>query len=950
MGRYRSGAVPAHFRPASRNATVIAGMIVLLLVPSAQARAQNGAPHPDSVRLPGIDSAVPASRLVGPVDVIDAPDARPGAVVSVVVRVPALALDSSAVYTLTPAEGVRLFGTTTGTLARSGAMAMVPFAFATPRGQPPGPMNIARLDVRRHDGAVWRAHVRTTVGAHHALRLRADTAAVLLERGTALPLVFTLVNAGNATDTVVVSVMQPARWHVESPPALVIEPGGEARVVLRVRAPDDALLGETQIVHVVAAGLGGSAGGNVQIEVGNGVDDGSPWVNMPATATIGISDAAAGGEAPLAVGLDASGRIGRGTDATITLRHTPLRQMAPAFHRYLNGPAVRVGLRRGDNSIEGGDLVLGGAPLMGHVTQGTGVQARLRFGALLTEMYAARPSMYGTAHSGALLHASGELPIGFGTVGVRLADLERPYGISGVNERTSLAAARFATAPRQPFAAHVETGVMRVEDAAGRNRTGAAVDLQTRYHQSRLDITARLRRVPGALATSGPAIDESFIGAGLDLGAGLAVNGWAAHNGIRLLDGAGTTFDGGALALQWRRGPASAQLGGHLSSTESRGFFGRDAARRSVTLGGTAPLGPVRVDGTLEIGRSRTHDAERDLRSVQARASWQHGPLWLWLGTTHTRGLYASSYHRTDIGASMRTRRIEMDAGIGANLLAASADERAIAGWASTTVHTDARTSLVFGLDYARWSASGGGTRVSFGARRAFALPLPLRRRPVASGTVFDDLDGDLVRDPDEPPVPHVRVRRGTLATTSDERGTFAFRSDDAGVARELRVDAATLPQGMMVPPAAALASEGRVDVPLHRAAALRLSLFEDLDGDGVRSANERGSPAALVLVIDDRGRTRTALADSTGTITFRALSPGVYSVRAPGSDRALQPRTLTVRLEPGGDATVEVPVPIRVRAIRFRGPPAGPEGDDGTPASASGGVVPPATGGTRPR
>src|SRR5690606_15110641 len=295
----------------------------------AQAGAQNGAPHPDSVRLPGIDSAVPASRLVGPVDVIDAPDARPGAVVSVVVRVPALALDSSAVYTLTPAEGVRLFGATTGTLARSGAMATVPFAFATPRGQPPGPMNIARLDVRRHDGAVWRAHVRTTVGAHHALRLRADTAAVLLERGTALPLVFTLVNAGNATDTVVVSVMQPARWHVESPPALVIEPGGEARVVLRVRAPDDALLGETQIVHVVAAGLGGSAGGNVQIEVGNGVDDGSPWVNMPATATVGISDAAAGGEAPLAIGLDASGRIGRGTDATITLRHTPLRQMAP---------------------------------------------------------------------------------------------------------------------------------------------------------------------------------------------------------------------------------------------------------------------------------------------------------------------------------------------------------------------------------------------------------------------------------------------------------------------------------------------------------------------------------------------------------------------------------------------------------------------------------------------
>lgn len=104
-------------------------------------------------------------------------------------------------------------------------------------------------------------------------------------------------------------------------------------------------------------------------------------------------------------------------------------------------------------------------------------------------------------------------------------------------------------------------------------------------------------------------------------------------------------------------------------------------------------------------------------------------------------------------------------------------------------------------------------------------------------GLVFDDRDGDLARSPDEPLLAGVPVHFGPLRTRTDEEGEFRFYDEVQG---ELRVDAATLSDGYVMPAGFHPPTSGRVEIPVFRTAVLRLRLFLDRDGD-------RRAPAPLI-------------------------------------------------------------------------------------------------------
>jgi hypothetical protein len=837
----------------------------------------------------------------------------------VAVRVPARPGIEKADYQVRPGTKVMLYGRHRGRLQWSETEAILPLTFSVPKTEAAGVMHIAQVVVHWTDGTEWVADVQSRVGVRRALALTLAANSTLIGRGGSASIAFTLENRGNAADTVQLGFHTPARWELTGPVRHTLAAGEAVTGILHVRAPGDAFLGETQVLAVTANGLGSTSTGSAALEVASETAPDATWVRMPATAVIGFADASQLQNSPFSFGLEAGGPLGYGLEGSLYARHTGSLYTAPAFHRYLAGPSLRAELTRNGDRLTAGDVMLGGSPLLGHYMQGSGVDAEAAIGAVRTAFHASRPfALDAPVRDGHLVRAMGVVAVGSGTITATLADLDRPYGIGAETERTRLATAAYRVGTQHGHSAGMELGIMRLQDADGRARSGAAMDATYRYHDNRLDVTARMRRVPGTVATSGSAVDETFVSAAAQLGRGMSASGWAIRDDVALLDGSDTRRDGAALALRWRSGLAAAQISANLAANYGTGLISGDSRRRSISLGGTAPLGPLMLDGTVELGRVETHDFDEPLRSAAARLSYQQGATWLWLGTTRASGVFGADMQRVDLGATVRTRRIEVDGGAGTYFGGRSIADN-LNAWLSTTLHVDTRSALIVGLDYLPWS-SGNGVRLSLGARRAFALPLPIKRHAVVQGMLYDDRNGNLRRDAAEPPLSGVVLRRGAMYTTSDERGRFAFY-DDARVTGEMRIDPASLDAGLLIPPGVRLPAGGRVDVPLHRAASLRLTLFNDADGDGLRGPDESHGSRATVEIVDEHDRTRTAAADENGVIVLRALSPGRYTVRAFAAQpqRSAPARILTLVLEPAGTLSVNVPVPFKPVEIRFK-------------------------------
>ena len=158
------------------------------------------------------------------------------------------------------------------------------------------------------------------------------------------------------------------------------------------------------------------------------------------------------------------------------------------------------------------------------------------------------------------------------------------------------------------------------------------------------------------------------------------------------------------------------------------------------------------------------------------------------------------------------------------------------------------------------------------------------RRGGSVEGTAFLDRNLDGVRDPDEPGLAGVAVRVGDVQVVTDDDGGY-----------RLRVPAGTQPVGYGAgvpssvvargPDALTVEDDGdvRLDLPFAPSATLRVTLFDDLDGDGVRSDGEPGIAYGGVLL---EGPLRLeARMDGRGSADVTGLVPGRYTVR-PDPDR----------------------------------------------------------------
>ena len=191
-----------------------------------------------------------------------------------------------------------------------------------------------------------------------------------------------------------------------------------------------------------------------------------------------------------------------------------------------------------------------------------------------------------------------------------------------------------------------------------------------------------------------------------------------------------------------------------------------------------------------------------------------------------------------------------------------------------------------------------------------------LSERLEAQGVVYRDRNANGRQDAGEPGVPGVELRFDNVRITTGRDGMYRLPSSLRG---RLRVDAASLPSGVIAHPRLALDSLERRDIPLVPTGTRAVVLQLEADADG--------------RMLDvDLSKAEVWLRDAEGfewvgrgvvnRFVFEHVPVGVYSLRL-NFDRLTEPvRTDEIAVEILEGNATEIVVPVRGRAVRIITPP----------------------------
>ncbi|MEO6067909.1 MAG: hypothetical protein ABIQ41_08015 [Gemmatimonadales bacterium] len=161
---------------------------------------------------------------------------------------------------------------------------------------------------------------------------------------------------------------------------------------------------------------------------------------------------------------------------------------------------------------------------------------------------------------------------------------------------------------------------------------------------------------------------------------------------------------------------------------------------------------------------------------------------------------------------------------------------------------------------------------VALRLERGFSLGWAVHT-PMTRGTVFQDRNGNGVRDSDEQGLAGVMIRRGSQTAVTDGSGRFALQGTDPV---PLEVDPVSLPAGVVAPSMAQGHGAQTLAFGVVPTGAVAVRLVPVLDELGRRPESPFSDLA--VLARDDRGAEWYLRADSTGLVRFDALPPGRYT------------------------------------------------------------------------
>jgi len=183
------------------------------------------------------------------------------------------------------------------------------------------------------------------------------------------------------------------------------------------------------------------------------------------------------------------------------------------------------------------------------------------------------------------------------------------------------------------------------------------------------------------------------------------------------------------------------------------------------------------------------------------------------------------------------------------------------------------------------WVRQGNrsGWSTALRVERSFGTPGFLRAGR-GTGVVFEDVDGNGVRDAGERGLSGVVVRVGSEVVVTDRGGAYRLTRTGGGLAD---IDERSLPFGLMVAPSMARAMmanarDGAQDIAVLPVGSIEVRL--ELVVDTV-VRNTSGSFAGVtVAAVDAAGRRHIARVTPDGRALFDALPPGAYRLDVDGS------------------------------------------------------------------
>ncbi len=185
-------------------------------------------------------------------------------------------------------------------------------------------------------------------------------------------------------------------------------------------------------------------------------------------------------------------------------------------------------------------------------------------------------------------------------------------------------------------------------------------------------------------------------------------------------------------------------------------------------------------------------------------------------------------------------------------------------------------------------------------------------------GWVFEDRNRNGVRDPGEPGVGGVTVRRGSDRVVSRRDGRYRLPAAARG---RTQVEIASIPAGLVAHPTLGADAVEIRDVPLLPTGHVSVRLELTPDESGRVPAVDLSQ--AVVLLKDDTGFEWVGRASDSATVVFDGIPTGRYTLRVDGGnlrEPVRVPTDITVDVLPHERSSLRVPV--RGRQIRIITPP----------------------------
>ncbi len=796
-------------------------------------------------------------------------------------------------YEVLQSGGVPILGNLYG-VVRADAQRTVLLTLPVPGSTRAGTVPIAMVRFSADGATPVDVPVRLTIAPFQRIELRAMEGLRAVQPGGLLTLGFRVLNMGNVADSVEVRVITPAGWQVAGGPnlgAIALGVHEAADRMLNIRLPLTGPNGSLS-VRLIAL-VHGQPVSTVDIPVQVLLQTGATRRGGPVLTT-GVGVAAGPGGPPIAAFTAAID--GQLTDGIQISGHT---SFTPGYSDRAAYGLARAGLFPAPSALEltargwrAGLGLIGPklSDLTGTALSGEGAAFELTPSGWKVSAFAAEPRFGRGTGNGVLTGGRIETHLGGALFSGAVSHLDEQ---EGQNRRLD-ALALGASVPG------IFAGALSTEVAQRWFAGGAGLGWSAEYTREHLGnrLRVRISDAPGGIAAFARARHELSAEAGQKLTShlGLSGNYWRTSDdptsGFSALVSSGWSFGGDVRPL----GGLDARLdfrGYDFSAATAAGRFGSS----ETSLGASVNAHRGSIFGTVEgtfgklqrmTGTAGTTLVEAALRS-QLRAA---------LGVSSARGFLqlTARIDQTGTGAGYLPRQAQI--GIRADhvqLLTLGGTRLSVNGSLDRLTWFGDRGALTaasagFSAEFASGSVTLGAERnpyvVNPGSTGAWFYGVRFERKTgfarlghnEVHGVVFQDLNGNGSRDPGEPGLAAVMVRRGDEVAATSADGSFRLSE---GATDDIAIDPLSLPMGWIVGKTRTVGKRLELGTVAVASVEFTLDLAEETQGRITAEELAR----VVVLATDGKGRTWAARTTSSGRAVFEALPPGQYRVQLDFAD-----------------------------------------------------------------